>query len=215
MTFTEENYLKAILKCQRQEDWVSTNALAANIAIKASSVTDMLKKLKQKKWIIYKPYIGCKLSSEGHKLALQIIRKHRLWETFLCNKLGFNWNEVHDIAEELEHVGNPEFINRLDAYLGFPKFDPHGDAIPDANGKMEKANAIALSEKEIGKLCKVQAVLSHEKGLLEMLNYYKIELQSNIEVLHKFDFDDSVEVKINNVNQCILPYKLTQNIMVN
>jgi DtxR family Mn-dependent transcriptional regulator len=188
--------------------------LAASISIKASSVTDMLKKLKQKKWILYKPYTGCKLSMVGEKIALQIVRKHRLWETFLCNKLGYKWNEVHEIAEELEHVGHPDLINRLEAYLNFPKNDPHGDAIPDKNGKIEQIKTVTLLEKEIGELSIVQAVLSHEKGILELLDHYQIELQSRVVVTQKFSFDDSIEISVNKKRKCILPFKLAQNILV-
>ncbi len=214
MTHTEENYLKAILKCMEVTEWVSTNALAASIQIKASSVTDMVKKLKQKKWVHYKPYIGCKLNTEGKKLALQIIRKHRLWETFLCNTLGFNWNEVHQIAEELEHVGHPELINKLDAFLNFPKYDPHGDAIPDCNGNMIVQKVAALANKRIGEKCKVVSVGTHENGILELLNHHQIALQTEIIILKKFDFDESIEVKLNNKLICILPLRLSQNILV-
>lgn len=214
LSVTEENYLKAIYKHTEDGQWVNTNSIADAITIKASSVTDMLKKLKKKKLITYKPYVGCKLTTEGNDLALQIIRKHRLWETFLCNTLGFEWNDVHEIAEELEHIGHPELIKRLDAHLGFPKTDPHGDLIPDEKGVFPIMKTIALHEKRVGDKTVVKAVQSHERGVLELLNHYKIELNTKILVLQKFEFDDSIEILINDEAKWVLPFKLAQSILV-
>jgi DtxR family transcriptional regulator, Mn-dependent transcriptional regulator len=214
LSIAEENYIKAIYKCDGAAVVISTNVLAGEINTKASSVTDMLKKLKAKKMIIYKPYEGCKLTTSGIQIALHIIRKHRLWETFLYNTLGFAWNEVHVIAEELEHVGHPELINRLDAFLGFPKVDPHGDAIPDKDGIMPATIGTKLSEVNIGTHCTVFAVKSQEKGILEILNHYKISLHSTLEVLTRFDYDESMELRIQNKTICVLPKSITTNILV-
>jgi DtxR family Mn-dependent transcriptional regulator len=214
LTITEENYLKAIYKNNGNTTYITTNTLAMEIAIKPSSVTDMLKKLKQKKLILYKPYAGCRLSGTGEQVALGILRKHRLWETFLCNTLGFAWDEVHGFAEELEHVGNTELINRLDSFLGHPQTDPHGDAIPDKNGKIKERLVEKLSNKKEGTIYTVSAVQSHEKGILEMLNHYKIKLGSPLEIISRFDYDESIEVRVNHKNNFVLPRAITNNILV-
>jgi DtxR family transcriptional regulator, Mn-dependent transcriptional regulator len=130
-TLSEENYLKAIYHLSKEEDEsVSTNALAERLETTAASVSDMLKKLAKKELIEYKKYQGVNISEKGKRVALQIIRKHRLWEVFLVEKLSFNWDEVHEIAEQLEHIDSPTLVKRLDEFLGYPKFDPHGDPIP-------------------------------------------------------------------------------------
>ena len=131
ITSAEENYLKAILSLSLNEGGkVSTNAISRVIGTSAASVSDMIKKLQEKKLIKYKKYQGLELSAKGKKKAINILRKHRLWETFLVNNLKFNWGEVHDIAEQLEHIKSSQLIDRLDSYLSFPKFDPHGEPIP-------------------------------------------------------------------------------------
>jgi DtxR family Mn-dependent transcriptional regulator len=133
-SISEENYIKAIFHLQKQTAQVSTQELSGALQTKPASVTDMLKRLKTKKLLNYKPYYGFRLSAEGNRVALSIIRKHRLWEFFLAEKLDFSWDEVHEVAEQLEHVSSAKLIDKLDAYLGFPKFDPHGDPIPDQHG---------------------------------------------------------------------------------
>ncbi len=214
LSISEENYLKAIYSHTYNEVWVTTNTIADAITIKASSVTDMFKKLKKKKLIFYKPYVGCKLTGDGETIALQIIRKHRLWETFLCNTLGFSWDEVHEIAEELEHIGHPELINRIDAHLGFPKTDPHGDVIPSEQGKIPIFDLAPLTSCDINATSIIRAVQSHEKGVLEILNHYSIELNTKLKITQKFAFDDSMEICINGGEKCVLPFKLAQKILV-
>lgn len=135
-SISEENYIKAIFHLQKDSQQVSTLQLAGKLQTKPASVTDMMKKLKNKKLLNYKPYYGFRLSAQGNRIALGIIRRHRLWEYFLAEKLAFKWDEVHEIAEQLEHVSSKKLINNLDKYLGFPKFDPHGDPIPDQDGNM-------------------------------------------------------------------------------
>lgn len=142
----EENYIKAIWRLQQSDSNVTTNELSAELHTKPASVTDMLKRLKEKKILNYEPYYGVKLNAEGKKIALGIIRRHRLWEYFLVDKLNFEWDAVHAIAEELEHVSSPELIKRLDDFLGNPKADPHGDPIPDSNGRMEAMSNISLHQ---------------------------------------------------------------------
>ena len=137
-TASEENYIKAIFHLQQADGMATTSLLAEKLLTKPASVTDMLKKLKAKKLLLYEKYKGFTLSSEGKKVALGIIRKHRLWEFFLVEKLQLKWNEVHEIAEQLEHVNSNILIEKLDEFLGRPKFDPHGDPIPDSKGKMEE-----------------------------------------------------------------------------
>ena len=140
ITLSEENYLKAILSINLNKNSVaSTNEIANTLNTSAASVTEMVKKLQDKKLVIYEKYKGVNLSANGRKKAIEILRKHRLWETFLVNKLGFNWSEVHDVAEQLEHIKSPKLVEHLDAFLGFPQYDPHGDPIPNKNGEFPKS----------------------------------------------------------------------------
>src|SRR6187200_721897 len=143
---SEENYIKAIFHLQQQDGTVTTNELSHELKTKPASVTDMMKKLKVKKLLHYQPYQGFRLSNEGNKVALTIIRRHRLWEYFLAEKLKFNWDEVHAVAEDLEHVSNKKLIDKLDEFLGFPRVDPHGDLIPDANGRIEMTKKTCLTD---------------------------------------------------------------------
>src|SRR6185369_11437299 len=152
---SEENYIKTIYHLQTGQNSVSTNALAEKLSTKPASVTDMMKKLKTKKLLHYQPYQGFRLSNEGKKVALDIIRRHRLWEYFLAEKLKFNWDEVHVVAEDLEHVSSKKLIDKLDEYLGFPQFDPHGDPIPDSFGKMKTNQQISVLDMPMNKTVEV------------------------------------------------------------
>ena len=196
---SEENYLKAIYSLSQDvTEAISTNLLAEKMATKASSVTDMLKKLSEKELISYQKYQGCELTSVGKKAAIQIIRKHRLWEVFLVNKLNFGWDEVHEIAEQLEHIQSTKLTDRLDEYLGFPKVDPHGDLIPDKNGVFEKINKnSALSDVSIDSKGIVVGVEDGSTGFFQFLKRYEIGLGTEISVLEKFEFDASVLVFVN------------------
>src|SRR5713226_7760655 len=151
VSVSKENHLKTIFHLQQEQGLVTTNALAAALNTRPASVTDMLKKLKEQKLLIYERYKGFKLNNEGRKAALQIIRKHRLWEYFLVKKLQFGWDEVHEIAEELEHISHKKLIDRLDAFLGFPDTDPHGDPIPDSQGRFHHHRHICLLELPLNK----------------------------------------------------------------
>jgi DtxR family Mn-dependent transcriptional regulator len=213
-SISEENYIKAIYHLQTQGGLVNTNALAKELDTKAASVTDMLKKLKAKKILQYEKYHGFKLNENGNKVALIIIRKHRLWEYFLVSKLGFEWDKVHAIAEELEHVSSAELIKRLDSYLGTPKIDPHGDPIPDINGKLPLIRQINLYGLPVNVPAVVSSVSNQSIQMLEMLKHYGIGIGSKIEVNSGFDFDGSLEVKISKQAACIISEQVAKNIFV-
>lgn len=205
LTSSEENYLKTILHLQQGQDAVSTNAVAGKLQTSAASVTDMLKKLNAKKLLHYKPYYGFYLSAEGKKLAMHIIRRHRLWEVFLSQKLGFEWGEVHVLAEELEHVSSKKLIDKLDEYLGFPAVDPHGDPIPDSKGKItaeEQVNLCALAPSQQAVLVSVS---NQSKEMLDDLTEKKLTIGTKIEVRKKSLFDESLEVKVRNRHLTITP----------
>src|ERR1700712_3517669 len=173
---SKENYIKAIFHLQEQgQESVTTNALADALQTKPASVTDMLKKLKTQKLLQYEKYRGVKLTPEGKKLAIQIIRKHRLWEFFLVEKLHFGWEEVHDIAEELEHISSKKLIDRLDEFLGFPQADPHGDPIPDSNGKMPINKQINLYDLPLNTVAAVSNIGDQSVEIMELLNHNNIK----------------------------------------
>ena len=197
ITLAEENYLKAILAISLNADGkVSTNAIANEIGTSAASVSDMLKKLQDKKLIKYEKYKGVILSKKGESKAINILRKHRLWETFLVNKLAFGWEEVHDVAEQLEHIKSEELVDRLDAFLNHPKFDPHGEPIPIKNGKIPKSNTIPLNELANGTNGKVMGVTLDEKTFLDYLTKLNISIGTEIELLETIRFDQSLSIKV-------------------
>jgi DtxR family Mn-dependent transcriptional regulator len=203
-TFAEENYLKAILSISLQEEeLVSTNSIAAEMNTSAASVSDMLKKLKEKKLIIYKKYKGVALNKKGKSIAVNILRKHRLWETFLVRKLDFNWDEVHDVAEQLEHIKSEELIDKLDSFLNYPKFDPHGEVIPTKEGTIPQTDRVLLSEIEENTNGIVLGVTLDETSFLQYLNKLKIEIGTKIQIFDRIDFDKSVNISINNKKQNI------------
>lgn len=211
---SEENYVKTIYHLQRRDDTVTTNELAARLQTKPASITEMMKKLKVKKLVNYQPYQGFKLTAEGNKIALGIIRRHRLWEYFLAEKLKFNWDEVHDIAEDMEHVSSKKLIDKLDEFLGYPKFDPHGDPIPDANGKLEAGKKICLTDLQINKQAIVSQLTNPSAELLELLKHQGISMGTKLEVKRRFDFDKSIEIKISKLPVIIVSEQLAKNIYV-
>jgi DtxR family Mn-dependent transcriptional regulator len=213
-SIAEENYIKAIWHLQQSDNNVTTNELAAELQTKPASVTDMLKRLKGKKMLHYEPYYGVKLNADGKKLALAIIRKHRLWEFFLVEKLKFNWDEVHAIAEELEHVSSIELIQRLDHFLGNPRFDPHGDPIPDQSGKMEIIHQISLDQLKENQQAVVTGVGDQSSSLLDVLNKKKISIGTKLEVKQRFEYDHSIEIKIRNQPLVTLSEQLAKKIFV-
>ena len=198
MTHSEENYLKAIYHLTVQlEAEVPTNAIAEMMETKASSVTDMLKKLADKALINYIKYQGVSLTEKGTHAAKMIVRKHRLWEVFLVEKLDFYWDEVHEIAEELEHIKSEKLINKLDAFLDFPSFDPHGDPIPDANGVIKKVVKKLLSEAGLNTAYRCVGVKDSSSDFLKYLDKQKIALGAVIKVLGRENFDASLHLIIN------------------
>lgn len=214
-TQTEENYLKAIYKIAEDEVTpVATNAIAKLMETSAASVTDMIKKLSKKKLINYRKHKGVTLTKPGTKLATNLIRKHRLWEVFLTDKLNFTWDEVHSIAEELEHIKSDQLIDRLDNYLGNPKFDPHGDPIPDANGKFTSRKQIPLSDLSLKSKAIVVGVQTHTKAFLQHLDKLKLSLGSKVVVIDKQDFDHSLKVKIDKQKEVMISNKVASNIFV-
>jgi len=192
---SEENYIKAIFHLQKGGT-VTTNELAAELQTRPASVTDMLKKLSVKKLVHYQAYHGFTLTLEGRKVALMIIRRHRLWEFFLAEKLKFSWEEVHEVAEHLEHVSSKKLIDKLDEFLGFPRFDPHGDPIPDASGKIETAKQICLIELPLNNPAVVCYVSDQSNEMLDLLGHKKIAIGTKLEVKKKFGYDKSMEIKI-------------------
>jgi DtxR family Mn-dependent transcriptional regulator len=211
---SEENYIKAVYRLQRKENAVSTNELAHELKTKPASVTDMLKKLKIKKLIHYQPYQGVRLTQEGSKVALGIIRRHRLWEFFLAEKLKFTWDEVHEVAEELEHVSNKNLIDKLDEFLGFPRVDPHGDPIPDAQGRIESAKKISLTELPENKMATVCNVTDQSSSILELLEHKKIAIGTRLEIKKRFGFDESIEIRIGRHPAFTISKQLAENIFV-
>jgi DtxR family Mn-dependent transcriptional regulator len=211
---SEENYIKAIYRLQRQEGTVTTNELANELKTKPASVTDMMKKLKIKKLLHYQPYQGFRLTQEGSKVALGIIRRHRLWEYFLAEKLKFTWDEVHEVAEDLEHVSSKKLIDKLDEFLGFPRVDPHGDPIPDANGKMEPSKKIPLTELPTGTPAVVSNIKDQSNAILDLLEHKKINIGARLEVKKKFEFDESLEIKIGRQPAFTISKQLAENIYV-
>lgn len=198
MTHSEENYLKAIYHLTVQlEAEVPTNAIAEMMETKASSVTDMLKKLADKALINYIKYQGVSLTDKGRHAAKMIVRKHRLWEVFLVEKLAFTWDEVHDIAEQLEHIKSEQLINKLDDFLGNPTEDPHGDPIPDAQGKITKTEKLLLSELVESETAICVGVKDSSADFLQYLNKQKIALGAVIKVLGRENFDASLHLIIN------------------
>jgi DtxR family transcriptional regulator, Mn-dependent transcriptional regulator len=210
---SEENYLKTIFHLQVGTEAVTTNALAEKLQTRPASVTDMMKKLNAKKLLHYKPYYGFNLSTEGKKIALNIIRRHRLWEYFLAEKLKFSWNEVHEVAEELEHVSSKKLIDKLEEYLDFPQFDPHGDPIPDSKGKMRSVDEIPLIELPLNQSAEVRRVAHQSAEMLELLQHKNIGIGTRLEVKKHFDFDHSVEIRIK-TNTITISEQLAKNIFV-
>jgi DtxR family Mn-dependent transcriptional regulator len=214
MTFSEENYLKSIYHLTTSLDSeVSTNAIAEMMETKASSVTDMLKKLAEKDLVNYKKYQGVSLTENGKHAAKMIVRKHRLWEVFLVEKLDFSWDEVHDIAEQLEHIKSEKLINKLDDFLGNPTEDPHGDPIPDAQGRMIAIEKQLLSELLANQLGICVGVKDNSSDFLKYLDKQQIGLGTKIEVVTKEAFDLSLKIKVNDT-ELTISNKIASNLFV-
>ncbi|MEM6845591.1 MAG: metal-dependent transcriptional regulator [Bacteroidota bacterium] len=198
-THTVENYLKAIFHLSRGKNTrVSTTQIADHLGVKSSTVTDMIRKLEEQQWVEYTKYQGVELNDKGRNIALNIIRKHRLWEVFLVETLGFAWDEVHEIAEQLEHIESKKLVNRLDDFLGNPKVDPHGDPIPDKDGIMDGGEHRLLATLSVGEKAIIVRVTQDEPSFLNFLSEQGLHLQTQLQVSSILDFDHSMILQVNN-----------------
>ncbi len=212
----EEDYLKALfhLIASQENDRAGTNQLAQQLDVKPASANSMLKKLKTKGLVDYKKYGKLSLTSEGRVAALLLIRKHRLWETFLHQKLGFSWDEVHEVAEQLEHIRSEKLIEMLDRFLGFPESDPHGDPIPDAQGNMNIRTKKTLAEVQPGESCRIAGVKDTSAAFLQYLTQLGLRLDSQIKVLEIIDFDHSMRVALQDGREIHISEKFSQYVFV-
>lgn len=215
-SLSEENYLKVIhhLELENSKS-VNTTLIAKALKTKASSVTDMLKKLADKDLVNYEKYKGVILTKNGKNIAVNIVRKHRLWEVFLVEKLNFKWDEVHDIAEQLEHIKSDELVDRLDCFLAYPTIDPHGDPIPSKQGIIPLNNSILLSDAAVDNRYAIACVKDNSKAFLQFLDTHQIGLNSEITVINKFEYDASITVQLANGNSLTLSSKVSENVFVN
>ncbi|RDC63589.1 metal-dependent transcriptional regulator [Adhaeribacter pallidiroseus] len=215
LSYTEENYIKTIYKLSQGVDKeVNTNAIAETLQTKAASVSDMLRKLSSKNIIFYVKYRGVSLSPEGQRIALQIIRKHRLWEVFLVEKLHFNWDEVHEVAEELEHITSPLLVQRLDEFLDFPKTDPHGDPIPSADGILTDPVKVVAADLEVNTTGVVSGVKDTRPLFLQHLDKIGLHLGVQITVLDQIAYDKSLEIKVENNKTLVISHEVARNLLV-
>lgn len=214
-SLSEENYIKAIYHLsKRGMQKISPTAIAEELSVNAASVVDMIKKLSDKNLISYDKSAGAKLSGEGEKIALTIVRNHRLWEVFLCEKLGYSWDVVHEIAEQLEHIKHAELADRLDKFLDFPEYDPHGDPIPKSNGEVPEASTLLLSEIETGKTCKVAAVKDTSAVFLQYLEKLSVSIGTRLQVVEKISFDSSMLIRIGKDQTATVSKKFAENVLV-
>lgn len=212
----EENYLKTLFHLTNESSdktEVGTNELASALNVKPATANDMLKKLKEKKFVSYERYGKISLTPLGEENAIIVVRKHRLWETFLYEKLDFSWDEVHEVAEQLEHIHSQKLIEKLDEFLDFPEVDPHGDAIPNAKGKLKIRVRNTLSQVEEGAICKVVSVNDNGASFLQYVNKLGLELNSTIKVISRQDFDGTMEIELNN-KKINVSQKMADNIFV-
>lgn len=216
ISLAEENYLKSIyFLVEQSKERISTNSIAARLNISAATVTDMLQRLSQKKLINYQKYYGVHLTPAGKKLAVSIIRRHRLWELFLVEKLGFDWSQVHELAEELEHIKSELLINRLYQFLGKPDYDPHGDPIPDDEGNFPKQHSVALTSAKEHSRWQISGVVNHDAGFLKYLDERGLIPGQKIRVEEVIAFDKSMTVYINSRKKSIhLSREAAENILV-
>ncbi len=216
LSFTEENYLKALMQITlniKEKESVGTNELATHLAVKPATVNDMLKKLKEKKLVDYKKYGKITLTLKGKGLAIETIRRHRLWETFLFEKLEFNWDEVHEVAEQLEHIQSTKLIDKLDQFLNYPQFDPHGDIIPDANGNFRIHFKFTLDNLSIGNKCKMVAVKENSKNFLQYVHKLDLKINTIIKIIAIEEYDGSIELEVNK-KRFVVSKQFAENIYV-
>ena len=216
LTFTEENYLKALLQLQLNEidkEGVGTNELANHLTVKPATANDMLKKLKEKLLVDYAKYGKIFLTNAGKKLAVDVLRKHRLWETFLYEKLEFTWDEVHEVAEQLEHIQSQKLVDKLDKLLNFPEFDPHGDIIPNAKGEFKVHFKKTLADVIVNQSCKMVAVKDNSASFLQYVVKVGLGINNLITVISKESFDNLIEIQVNGIKYNVSE-RFAQNIFV-
>lgn len=215
LSYTEENYLKAMFKIATEtgNEGIGIKDLAIQLEVKPSSVNEMLKKLKEKILVDYEKYGKIYLTNEGRKQAIQIVRRHRLWETFLYEKLGFSWDEVHEVAEELEHIKSQKLINKLDKFLDFPKYDPHGDPIPNDKGEIKTQSKKTLSEIKPNQVCKMVAVKDNSSPFLQFTVSLGLGLHNHIKVISRQNYDGLTVIEVNGEQKSVSK-KFTDNIYV-
>ena len=214
ITRSEENYLKSIFSVFMQtKNNVSTNEIANLLDTSPASVTEMLKKLQDKSLVIYEKYYGVRLSKLGEKKAIAIIRKHRLWETFLVNKLDFSWSEVHEVAEQLEHINSEKLTDKIDQLLNYPKFDPHGDPIPSKNGIFNFQERVSIFEMDINEEGIIMGVSLDNKDFLDYLTRLKISIGIKVKVIEQIKFDQSMKISYDSKTEHISK-EIAENILV-
>ncbi len=213
-SLTEENYLKTIYRLAQEKNEITVKDIAGSLNIKMPTVNSMIKKLDEKKFIRYEKYKAIELTEKGRKQALYILRKHRLTELFLSQVMGLGWEEVHDIAEQIEHIRSERFFNRIDEMLGSPKFDPHGEPIPDANGRLPAYKAFPLSEGSTEKVYHISGVANHDPSFLQFLDTIGLSLGSSVEIKTIQAFDKSMHVILNGRKETIFSYTVCNNLLV-
>ncbi|HEY9195513.1 MAG TPA: metal-dependent transcriptional regulator [Mucilaginibacter sp.] len=213
-TLAEENYLKCIYHLATDAEVVSTNQIAISLNTKASSVTDMLKKLADKVLINYTRYQGVSLTPAGEKIAVGIIRRHRLWEYFLVEKLNFKWDQVHDMAEEMEHISSEELIDRLDAFMDYPKHDPHGDPIPDCNGKFRLTELKPVSALTTGQSGVISGVRDHSSLFLQYLEKQQLTIGKKVSVSDIISYDHSMILTLETAKEVHISREVANNLLI-
>ncbi|WP_183568178.1 metal-dependent transcriptional regulator [Mucilaginibacter sp. SP1R1] len=213
-TLAEENYLKSIYHLSMDAGNVSTNQIAASLKTKASSVTDMLKKLADKALINYTRYQGVSLTPSGEKIAINIIRKHRLWEYFLVEKLNFKWDQVHDMAEEMEHISSAELIDRLDKFMDYPQHDPHGEPIPDCNGRFKAHELKPISALSVNDSGIISGVRDHTSSFLQYLEKQQLVIGKKIAITEIISFDHSVVLQVENIKEVHISREVANNLLI-
>jgi DtxR family Mn-dependent transcriptional regulator len=214
-TLSEENYLKCIYRLwQDKGQKITPTAIAESLGNNPASVVDMIRKLTDKQLINYDKKKGVELTAQGQKDATLIVRRHRLWEVFLLEKLGYDWDEIHDIAEELEHIKDASLADRLDKFLGFPEYDPHGDPIPKANGKMAKRYSTTLADLKAGGCCRVVAVKDTTSSFLQYLQKLNISIGTKIQLIEKIPFDNSLVISIDDSERTTVSQKFGESVLI-
>lgn len=216
LSFTEENYLKALVQLTVFEEGateVGVNKLASRLSVKPATVSDMVRKLKDKSLVNYEKYGKVNLTKKGLHSGMMVIRRHRLWETFLYDQLNFTWDEIHELAEELEHIHSKKLVNRLDQFLNYPEFDPHGDAIPNEKGEIIIPFRKILSDVAEGEVCKIIAVKDNTAEFLKYVDKIGLHINDKIKVVNKEQFDALTTISFKG-NEMVVSPKLTDNIFV-